>query len=541
MLLLLWDAWQRDYGERAETDPVTAASARGEEKERPADLPDLPSESQRAPEQDREKQPDSTTQINVVTDLFDISIDSRGGTITQARLLEFPKSLDTPDDPVQLLAENEQLVYIVQGGLLSNSSVPTHEDLYTFEKSSYHLQDGEDILQVPLIWRGQDGLEVRKIYEFRRNKYQVGVRYEIRNNTAGTWGGRAYAQIQRSENGDGRSGMIYTYTGAVLSSPEKRYEKISFDDISDKKIARDVKGGWAAMIKHYFVTALIPASPDELYHYYSLFLDSRNTGLRQDRYVIGATSDQLSLGSGEAGSIAHTIYIGPKIQSRLKNIAQGLELTVDYGILWFIAKPLFWCLEKFHGLTGNWGWAIVLVTLMLKILFYNLSAAGYRSMAKMRRVQPRMLAMRERYKNDRAKLNKAMMDLYKEEKINPLGGCFPILVQIPVFIALYWVLLESVELRQTGFILWIKDLSSPDPYFVLPLVMGATMFIQQKLNPAPLDPIQEKVMMMLPFIFTVFFAFFPSGLVLYWVVNNILSIVQQWLITRNMEKAGIKT
>lgn len=538
VLLLLWDAWQRDYGQRAETAPATTAE---QTQERPADLPELQEEPQRDPGQDTAKQQDSATEVRVITDLFDISIDSRGGTIKQARLLEFPTSLDTPDEPIQLLADNEELVYIIQGGLLSNNDVPTHEDLYVAEQGSYRLQQGEDTLEVPLVWRGEDGLEVRKIYEFRRNKYQVGVRYEIRNNTGGTWNGRAYTQIQRSENGDGQSGLIYTYTGAVLSSPDKRYEKISFDDISDKKIARDVKGGWAAMIKHYFVTALIPSSPDELYHYYSLFLDGSKTGLRQNHYVIGATSDQYTLGAGEAGTIAHSLYIGPKIQSRLENIAEGLELTVDYGMLWFIAKPLFWCLDKFHGLTGNWGWAIVLVTLMLKILFYNLSAAGYRSMAKMRKVQPRMLAMRERYKNDRAKLNKAMMDLYKEEKINPLGGCFPILVQIPVFIALYWVLLESVELRQTGFILWIKDLSSPDPYFVLPLVMGATMFIQQKLNPAPLDPVQEKVMMMLPFIFTVFFAFFPAGLVLYWVVNNILSIAQQWLITRNMEKAGIKS
>ncbi len=229
------------------------------------------------------------------------------------------------------------------------------------------------------------------------------------------------------------------------------------------------------------------------------------------------------------------------MQEDLKSIAPGLELTVDYGVLWFLAKPLFWCLQKFYLLTGNWGWAIILVTLMLKIVFYKLSAAGYRSMANMRKVQPRLLSLRERYKNDRARLNQAMMDIYKEEKINPLGGCFPILVQIPVFIALYWVLLESVELRQAPFILWIKDLSGKDPYYVLPIVMGATMLIQQKLNPAPMDPIQEKVMMMLPIVFTVFFAFFPSGLVLYWVVNNILSIAQQWLITRNIELAASKS
>lgn len=538
--LLLWDAWQRDYGQQPAPHAVSGPGAGNHEKSA-ADLPGLPPETRQKPAEPQAAQEPVSEKVQVVTDLFDIRIDTHGGTIEEADLLEFPTSLDRPDEPVRLLTNNEDLVYIIQGGLLSSSSAPTHDAIYVAENKRYRLQDGQDTLQVPLIWHSDDGLEVRKIYEFHRNRYEIGVKYEIANATAAKWSGRAYGQIQRTEGGKRKTGMAYTYTGAVLSSPDKRYEKISFDDIREKNIARDVKGGWAAMIKHYFVTALVPSSPDALYHYYSLFLDSRKTGLRSDRYVIGATSDQLSLAAGETGRLEYRLYIGPKIQSRLEHVAQGLELTVDYGFLWFIAKPLFWCLQKFHSLTGNWGWAIVLVTLMLKVLFYNLSAAGYRSMAKMRKVQPRLLALRERYKNDRAKLNKAMMDMYKEEKINPLGGCFPILVQIPVFIALYWVLLESVELRQSGFILWINDLSSPDPYFVLPLVMGATMFIQQKLNPAPMDPVQEKVMLMLPFIFTVFFAFFPSGLVLYWVVNNTLSIAQQWLITRNMEKAGIKT
>ena len=326
-----------------------------------------------------------------------------------------------------------------------------------------------------------------------------------------------------------------------FKEPERktRYEKISFEDMQEEKISKTIRNGWAAMIKHYFVTALIPGSSEE-YHYYTLYLDSRETGLSRDRYVIGATGPLLSIAPGEVIADKHSLYVGPKSQHRLENLAPGLELTVDYGKLWFIAKPLFWCLEKFHSLTGNWGWAIILVTLMLKLLFYNLSAAGYRSMARMRKVQPRLMAIRDRYKDDRTRLNKAMMDMYKQEKINPLGGCFPILVQIPVFIALYWVLLESVELRQAGFIFWLKDLSTADPYFILPVVMGITMFVQQKLNPAPMDPVQEKVMMTLPFVFTIFFAFFPSGLVLYWVVNNVLSIAQQWLIMRNLDRAGLK-
>jgi len=306
-------------------------------------------------------------------------------------------------------------------------------------------------------------------------------------------------------------------------------------------LSRTIINGWAAMMQHYFLTAVIPDVATEEQHYYSLFIDKERSGNDADRFVIGSATPRIQISPGESKSLQHKFYIGPKIQSDLEKIAPGLELTVDYGMLWFIAKPLFWCLQKFHALTGNWGLAIILVTLMLKILFYNLSAAGYRSMARMRKVQPRLLAIRDRYKDDRARLNKAMMDIYKEEKINPLGGCFPILIQIPVFIALYWVLLESIELRQAEFGLWIHDLSNQDPYFVLPVIMGLTMLVQQKLNPAPLDPVQEKVMMMLPFVFTVFFAFFPSGLVLYWVVNNILSIAQQWLITRNIERAGLKS
>jgi YidC/Oxa1 family membrane protein insertase len=327
------------------------------------------------------------------------------------------------------------------------------------------------------------------------------------------------------------SRILYTYTGAVVSSPEQRYEKLSFDDMEDEKLNLDITNGWVAMLQHYFVSALIPASRDEQNHYYTLATDN-------NRYVIGAITPATTIPANTAGVIEQKLYMGPKIQSTLEEIAPGLELTVDYGVLWFLAKPLFWCLDKFHGMTGNWGWAIVLVTLMLKLIFFQLSAKGYKSMANMRRVQPRLMAIKDRYKDDRTRLNQAMMDIYKKEKINPLGGCFPILIQIPVFIALYWTLLESVELRQSGFIFWLTDLSAPDRFYVLPLLMGATMLIQQKLNPAPMDPVQQKVMSILPIVFTVFFAFFPSGLVLYWVVNNTLSIAQQWVITRSIDRAA---
>ncbi|MGH8119549.1 MAG: membrane protein insertase YidC, partial [Gammaproteobacteria bacterium] len=474
-------------------------------------------------------------------DVFRAHISLRGGGIASLELPGFPVSLHEPDKAVQILNDDAQLFYVVQGGLLSNNQAPTHDAMYTSPHRTYRLETGADVLEAPLTWESGTGITVKKTYRFFPGRYDIAVEYAIRNNSGEAWTGSAYGQLQRTGSEKKITSGVYTYTGAVISSEERRYEKISFDDMRKENLSRNIVNGWAAIIQHYFVAALIPASAAQEQHYYTLFVDKERTGHNTDRFVIGTTTPRITLAPGDAATIQQTMYIGPKIQGVLEKLAPGLELTVDYGWLWFIAKPLFWCLEKFQSLTGNWGLAIVLVTLMLKILFYNLSAAGYRSMARMRKVQPRLLAIRDRYKDDRARLNKAMMDIYKEEKINPLGGCFPILVQIPVFIALYWVLLESIELRQAPLGLWIQDLSDRDPYFVLPVIMGATMLMQQKLNPAPLDPVQEKVMMLLPFVFTVFFAFFPSGLVLYWVVNNILSIAQQWLITRNIERAGLKS
>ena len=294
---------------------------------------------------------------------------------------------------------------------------------------------------------------------------------------------------------------------------------------------RTITDGWAAMLQHYFLGALIPPA-GVAEHFYTKTLSNA-------RYVIGMIAPSWrTVADGESGTFSTRLFIGPKLQDQMREVATGLELTVDYGLLTVLAQPLFWLLKTINNLVGNWGWAIVIVTLIIKLVFYKLSETSYRSMANMRKLTPRLQSLKERYGDDRQKLNQAMMELYKKEKINPLGGCLPILVQIPVFIALYWVLLESVELRQAPFMLWIQDMSSPDPYFILPLLMGASMLIQQKLNPAPLDPIQAKVMMVLPIVFTVFFAFFPSGLVLYWVVNNILSIAQQWVITRRIEAGG---
>ncbi len=537
VLLMLWQEWEKDYGSTSQQGALLdIGHAQNPELAGIPDVPGVPTakETQEHFQNGFTDVPSGTTQdqspVVVNTDLFKINIGKTGGGIDKVELLKYSVSIDAPDQPTLLLNNSPDLFYVVQGGLLSNNGGPTHEAKFTAENHSYTMKAGQNKLTVPLIWESENGLLVRKIYEFTRNSYLVNIKYEIENKSASIWTGHAYNQIQRSDPGS-TSRILYTYTGAVISSPEKRYEKISFDDMEEENLNVDIANGWAAMLQHYFLTALVPANHEAVEHYYTLALDN-------NRYVIGAITPTISIAANATGLVEQKLYMGPKIQGKLEEIAPGLELTVDYGVLWFLAKPLFWCLQKFHNITGNWGWAIVLVTLMLKLLFFKLSAAGYKSMAKMRLVQPRLMAIKDRYKGDRARLNQAMMDIYKKEKINPLGGCFPILIQIPVFIALYWTLLESVELRQTGFIFWLTDLSTPDRFYVLPLLMGATMLIQQKLNPAPMDPVQQKVMSILPIVFTVFFAFFPSGLVLYWVVNNTLSIVQQWVITRSIERAA---
>ncbi|MEX2524551.1 MAG: membrane protein insertase YidC [Gammaproteobacteria bacterium] len=534
--MMLWQEWQNDYGVAPQPAADSRDTAVTDSKETDTsgvtgDVPTFGDDQEQAMPEEPEKKAASTGEyINVETDTFRLRISLRGGSIVHAALPDYPIDLDKPDEPFVLLNNSNEHFHIIQGGLLSKTVAPTHEDFYSSGRRQYSLQPGEDVLEVPLTWSDQ-GITVTKTFHFRRGSHLVDVSYRVENRSGGEWQGRSYQQLKRSDPGR-ESYLLYTYTGAVISSPEDRYKKIDFDDIQDQKLQKDIVNGWAAMLQHYFVTAIVPADKTASYRYY--------TNTTAGRYFsIGGISPALTVPAGDTAEFQQKVYAGPKVQDKLAQIADGLELTVDYGILWFISKPLFWCLKQLHDITGNWGWAIILVTVFLKILFYRLSAAGYRSMANMRRVQPRIMSIRDRYKNDKQRLNQAMMDIYKEEKINPLGGCFPILIQIPVFIALYWVLLESIELRHAPFILWIRDLSAPDPFWVLPVLMGITMFIQQKLNPAPMDPVQEKVMMSLPFVFTIFFGFFPSGLVLYWVVNNVLSIAQQWMITRKLEKDGL--
>ncbi len=527
---LLWEAWQQDYGQKTvpsrTEEPTTGPAAAAPSASTTGDLP-TPIPEAGVPGSESLPEPAGSTgqHLLVETDVLRLEIDLKGGGIARLELPRYPVSVDRPDEPFVLMDDSETLHYRHDGGLLSRQQAPTHHSPFKAARASYRMAEGEQVLEVPLVWEGPDGLKVTKTYRFHRGSYLIEVSYKVHNGTAKPWSGRYYAQLShKAVERSGGFATIQTFTGAAISSPEKRYEKLGFDDLEETRLDREITDGWVAMLQHYFVSALLPPR-QETDHYYSKKLPDAV-------YLIGYYGPTAEAAPGEEVQFHHRFYAGPKLQEVLASIAPGLELTVDYGPLWFLSKPLFWVLEKIHGLVGNWGWAIVIVTILLKLAFFQLSATSYKSMARMRRVQPRMQALKERYADDKQAFNQALMKLYKEEKINPLGGCLPILVQIPVFLAFYWMLLESVELRQAPFILWIRDLSTMDPYYVLPILMGVSMFLQQKLNPAPLDPVQQKVMSLLPVVFTFFFAFFPSGLVLYWLVNNILSIAQQWVITR---------
>ena len=536
VVMLLWQAWMKDYGPEPKVQPSPGTADQQATKDISGE--DLPhadagtgTKESFVPEEITLK---TGQQVRVETDTLSVVIDTLGGDLRQAGLLDYHVSTK-PGSPIfQLLNDTMPDLFVVQSGLRTpDGAEPTHHARYRAEKLDYKLDKNADTLQVPLHWSSPEGVVVTKLYTFHRDSYVVDVDYEVKNGSATDWHGREYRQLQRTPlAASSQSKFIHTYTGAVLYSPEDKYQKISFDDMEKAPLDRAITDGWAAMIQHYFVVALIPERGQEDRYY--------TKTLAGPRYVIGLISPQDTVPAGGSASFHTRVYVGPKLQDHLADVAPGLELTVDYGHLTVLAQPIFWLLKTIHKAVGNWGWSIVLLTMLIKLAFYKLSETSYRSMANMRKLAPRLQSLKERYGDDRQRLNQAMMELYKKEKINPLGGCLPIVVQIPVFIALYWVLLESVEMRQAPFMLWLNNLSAPDPYYVLPLLMGATMLIQQKLNPAPMDPIQAKVMMALPIVFTVFFAFFPSGLVLYWVVNNTLSIAQQYVITRRIERGAKK-
>jgi YidC/Oxa1 family membrane protein insertase len=545
VLFMLWQAWEQDYGtlsapaQSVQSDVSVpgaqpAAPAQSGQTDVPAVSASSTIDDSASPATPAVASAEPTGEvIRVETDLLQLEIDTLGGTVSTLYLSDYPVSLKTPDIKFRLMKPNAPNLYLAQSGLIAGkgSAAPNHKSLYQSARSEYRMADGVDSLTVDLVWRGNNGVAVTKRFIFNRGSYAITVQHLVNNGSGAAWSGREYRQLVRSPGDkEGESAFMYTYTGGAIYSPEEKYEKISFDDIEDKDLKRDVQGGWIGMLQHYFIGAWVPPA-EQSNHFYSKELTGGS-------YQLGAYTPSVSVAPGTEHTFESRLVVGPKLQNDLKEIATGLDLTVDYGWLTILAKPIFWLLSKIHALLGNWGWAILVLTLIIKLAFFKLSATSYRSMANMRKMTPRMQALKDRYGDDKQRLNQAMMDLYKKEKINPLGGCLPILVQIPVFIALYWVLLEAVELRQAPFILWITDLSIKDPYYVLPLIMGASMFVQQKLNPAPPDPMQAKIMMSLPFVFTIFFAFFPAGLVLYWVANNLLSIAQQWYITRQIEAAS---
>lgn len=540
VLLLIYQAWMADYGPAAtpSQDAGTTASQAVTEDTPPVPqgVPQLPAASQTALTAD--SLPDAANEpkpIVVETDVLRVEISPKGGTIASVWLLDYPANPKDPRDKFRLFKPQPPNMFVAQSGLIGSdpNSLPTHEALFESETTNYRLQPEDSNLKVELTWTDPSGTQVRKRFSFERGSYLITTTQEILNGTEAPLVARDYNQLQRTAlNDPNATRFVYTYTGGVYYSPEDKYKKVTFEQMGQQKLDRAVTDGWIAMIQHYFMAAWIPPQGGEE-TFYTNVLDG-------PRYIIGKYSPSVSIAPGATHAFENRLFVGPKLQDTLAKIAPGLELTVDYGWLTVLAQPIHWLLAKIHGVIGNWGWSIIVLTILIKLAFYKLSETSYKSMANMRQITPRLQALKDRYGDDKERLNQAMMELYKTEKINPLGGCLPILVQIPVFIALYWVLLESVELRQAPWILWIDNLSAPDPYFVLPLIMGVSMYVQQKLNPAPPDPMQAKIMMSLPFVFTVFFAFFPSGLVLYWVANNLLSIAQQWNITRSIEKAAAK-
>ncbi|NMY35983.1 MULTISPECIES: membrane protein insertase YidC [Pseudomonas] len=536
--------WNQDYGQAAlptqnvaassTTAPALPDTVPGNNASNSADVPSATADTSTPTETPVAASKDL---IHVKTDVLDIAIDPQGGDIAQLRLPLYPRRQDHPDVPFQLFDNGNERTYLAQSGLTGVDGPDARSSgrpVFSTEKKTYELAPGQDQLVVDLKF-SENGVNYIKRFTLKRGLYDVQVTYLIDNESGKPWNGNLFAQLKRDASSDPSSSTATgtaTYLGAALWTSAEPYKKVSMKDIDKGQLKETVQGGWVAWLQHYFVTAWIPQKGD------NNVVQTRKDN--QGNYIIGFTGPTLTVEPGKTAETSATLYAGPKSQGVLKELSPGLELTVDYGILWFIAQPIFWLLQHIHSIVGNWGWSIIFLTMLIKGIFFPLSAASYKSMARMRAVAPKLAALKEQFGDDRQKMSQAMMELYKKEKINPLGGCLPILVQMPVFLSLYWVLLESVEMRQAPFMLWITDLSIKDPFFILPIIMGATMFIQQRLNPTPPDPMQAKVMKLMPIIFTFFFLWFPAGLVLYWVVNNCLSIAQQWYITRKVEAATKK-
>lgn len=531
-LFLLLDAWQRD--QHPVTAPAVSSADKGAKPTTAA--PPVPSDKLVAPPAPPQAEPGASLAkgdlVQVETDVYRAQISTAGGDL---RYLELKQHADREDHtkPFVLFQNTGDHIYVAQSGLIGGE-LPNHRTTYTASAKDYKLAAGERALEVRLEAPAAHGVKVTKVFRFHRGSYVIDVSYQIANESGAPIAPFGYFQLVRdSKPPAGDSKMVPTFNGVAAYTDKEKFQKAPYSDIDKGKLPfpKTSNDGWIALLQHYFFSAWLPANGVQR-EFYARHLDG-------DVYAAGVIVPVGTIAAGQVGTLTVPLYAGPQEQEKLAALAPGLELTVDYGWLTIIAVPLFAVLSWLQHLVGNWGVAVILLTVLIKLLFYPLSQAGYRSMAKMRVVAPKLQRLKEQYGDDRQRMQQAMMELYRTEKINPLGGCFPILIQIPVFIALYWVLLASVELRHAPFFGWIQDLSAPDPWFVLPILMGATMIVQTKLNPEPPDPVQAKVMKIMPVAFSVFFFFFPAGLVLYWLVNNILSIAQQWHINRVLERANL--
>ena len=547
LALLAWMnvvQWNRDYGAPAAPPAATAstqAPAAGAAAQ--VQLPSVPTGQAAAPatpaaDASMAAAPAATgpaPSVRVVTDVLDLDISLQGGDLVRADLLKYPRDKKPDSPPVRLLGTQEPDFNVMRTGLraLNGKAEPTHLALYTSAANEYRLAPGAQELRVPITWTDEQGVTVTKTYVFKPGRYDVQVIYDVDNRSAAPWSGASYVQLARHIYTPERSMFdveSYAYRGPAIYDG-KKYRKLDVTDEEEGKFAQNVTDGWIATMQHHFVSAAVPPKGEE-YHV--------TLGQDGSHALLTYRGPLKAIPAGTTGRFEETLFVGPKLQAQLETVGPRLELTADYGKLTILSQPLFWLLEKVYGFVGNWGWAIIIVTFLLKLLFYKLTETSGRSMAKMRTIAPRIKSIQERYKDDREQLAKQMMEIYKREKINPVAGCLPILVQIPVFLAFYWVLLESVEMRQAPFMLWIQDLSSKDPFFILPILMGVAMYGQFKLNPAPPDPMQAKIFAFMPVIMTVMMAWFPSGLVLYWLTNTLLSIAQQWKINKVVEAEAKK-
>jgi YidC/Oxa1 family membrane protein insertase len=542
---LVWDTWQQDYHRPQATPPAQSAPVAEQTAAVPdanGDLPEFKPVSGQAAEPAVEAAAASgqSRRVTIHTDLLELEVDTRGASIVTADLLAYRQQATGDAPPVRLLDTAASRYFIAQAGYVgSRAELPNHLSNFQVDADSFRLAEGQDSLEVPFSWEGANGLRLVRTLRLSRGSYAIEVQDRFENISAEPASFQAYRQLLRVQppalpGSSFTNPAAYSFVGAAWYSPQGKFDKLKFADFKDEPLDLKDAQGWVAMLEHYFFAAWIPQA-EEIHEF--------STGIEaSDRYRVRALGPVLELSAGGNLQNSARLYIGPKLQDQLEGIAPGLKLTLDYGIFTVLAQPMAWLLGTLHDLTGNWGWAIVLLVVLLKAGLFKLSEAQYKSFAKMRAVQPRIEALKERYGEDRQKFQTAMMELYKKEKINPMGGCLPILIQIPIFISLYWVLIEAVELRHAPWILWIQNLTAPDPYFILPVLNLLTMWATQKLSPTPgMDPVQKRIMQIMPIAFGVMFAFFPAGLVLYWTTNGALGLLQQWVITRRHSTAAAPT